>query len=76
MTPNSDSIMGLSLLDLNRPAEAAPQFTEAIRLNPQDPKNHYRLAVACARQHQSKQAIEHYRQTLQLYPEFPEASAS
>ena len=68
--------LGLALLDSHRPAEAAVQFSEELRLTPNETKAHFRLAQALQQQNQLAGAVEHYREALRLTPEFPEAKAA
>jgi tetratricopeptide (TPR) repeat protein len=47
----------LALLEMSRPREAADQFTEALRLNPDAPGPHYHLALALVRQDKPQAAL-------------------
>ncbi len=49
--------------------QAADQFSEAVRLSPNDPSAHYNLAVALERQKDLDGAIEQYKKTLELRPD-------
>ena len=42
-------------------AEAIADYTEAIRINPNDAEAHYRLALVCLMLNNSKKAKEHYK---------------
>jgi Flp pilus assembly protein TadD len=62
---------GLALLNDNRPADAAAQFSRMVALVPDQAKGHYRLAQALFLQHQSQEAIDEFWKALRLDPESP-----
>ena len=51
--------LGLAILELNHPREAADQFAEALRLNPDAPGAHYHLALALVRLGKPQEALPH-----------------
>jgi tetratricopeptide (TPR) repeat protein len=53
-------------LELNHPAEAADQFTEALRLNPNAPGAHYHLALALVRLGKPQEALPHAQKARDL----------
>ena len=58
--------MGLALLELNHPREAADHFSAAVRLNPEAPGAQYHLALALVRQNQPKEALPHAQKARDL----------
>ena len=71
--PPARFAQGERLLELGRPEEAAAQFFEVLRIQPNDPDAHYHLALALTRQGNVKQALPHYRQGMSSFAEAPEA---
>ena len=67
---------GLALLDNHQPAEAAAQFSEELRLTPNETKAHFRLAQALQQQNKLAEAVVQYRAALRLTPDFPEAKSA
>jgi len=60
-------------LNNHQPADAAIQFSEEIRLTPNQTKAYYRLAQALTQQNKLPEAVSNYHQALRLTPNFPEA---
>jgi Flp pilus assembly protein TadD len=62
------------LLENGHSAEAAVQARDAVRFNPGDAEAHNLLGVALASQGQYAEAVQEFRQTLQLDPKHPSAN--
>jgi Flp pilus assembly protein TadD len=67
--------LGIAFLIARRYAEAAEQFTEALRLRGQNPEAHNNLAYALIRLGRREEAIAHLNEALRLRPSYPEALA-
>jgi Flp pilus assembly protein TadD len=63
--------LGLALASQNRLKEAEAQFTEAVRLKPEDPRIQLYLGSALAAQGRQAEALEHYRAALHHAPDWP-----
>jgi protein O-mannosyl-transferase len=53
--------------------QAADQYTEALRLQPEMAEAHYNWALLCLKQRQPAEAIDHYRKALRLRPDYVDA---
>ena len=65
-------MLGALLLGQNRTAEAAAQFSEAIRLQPTNSLANYHLALIHQGRKETRAAIECFRQALKAQPDWPE----
>jgi hypothetical protein len=60
--------LGTTLLDLNRPAEAAAAFEQTLKLNPNYASGYCNLATALHKLGRLEEAVEHCRQALAIDP--------
>ncbi|SEU15811.1 tetratricopeptide repeat protein [Stigmatella erecta] len=67
---------GLALLDLGNPQEAAPEFEQALRLNPRYGEAMIGLAETYRSQGKKAEAIRYYQRYLEILPEGPEAEVA
>jgi len=61
------------LQEARRTDEAAKEYSEALRLNPDSVKAHVNLAIVLSEQGKADQAIDHYRRAVALRPDYAEA---
>jgi TonB family protein len=66
--------LGVALIEGNSDQndEAIAELGEAVRLRPNHPETHTRLAEALARKHKVDQAIQEYREAIRLNSDAPE----
>jgi len=67
------SILGSSLADQGKTAEAVRHYYEALRINPGHATAHYNLGCTFANQGMIAKAIRHFTKAVQIDPEFAEA---
>lgn len=58
--------LGTALIELGRDNEAITHFSDAIRLNPTEPKAHMALGMLLQKRGDTRQAIEQYQSALSL----------
>ena len=61
--------IGAALASAGRKAEAMAEYTEALRLNPEDPRAHNNLALLLEEQGNTAEAISHFEEALRAAPE-------
>jgi Tfp pilus assembly protein PilF len=66
-------VLGVVLLEKNRLAEAATQFSEAARLQPANAIANYHLALIHQARKETRAAIACFRKALQAQPDWPES---
>jgi tetratricopeptide (TPR) repeat protein len=76
--PNLDDVrlLGAALAQQGELSEAAAQFEEALRQDPQDAQTHFILARVRENQKQFASAMTHYRTALEYRSNWPEAMAN
>ncbi len=62
-----------ALMDAGRPAEAVPNYQQALRLNPNSSQAHHNLGLALQAQGQAEAAMNEFRAALQLQPDYESA---
>ncbi len=67
------STWGMSFLDEGKPQEAAEQFEQALRIDPNLYTAQTDLGVAFWRMGKPQEAIRHYEQSVQLEPDYADA---
>lgn len=67
---------GVELFDSGDPQAAAGQFEQALRLDPDNPDAHFRLALCYVNVDEPAKAREHFTRFLELAPEHPEAATA
>jgi predicted Zn finger-like uncharacterized protein len=67
---------GLALLDMGNPQEAAPEFEQALRLNPRSGEAIIGLAETYRSQGKKAEAVRYYQRYLETLPEGPEAEVA
>lgn len=65
--------IGLDLENRNRTADAIHHYREALRLDPDYPKCHFRLGAALSKFGRLNEAIPHYREAIRLAPQYGDA---
>jgi predicted Zn-dependent protease len=65
--------VGNALRALNRPAEAAVAYEQALAQAPNDPSIHYNLATALVDLGRVDDAVIHLREAVRLDPEYAKA---
>jgi tetratricopeptide (TPR) repeat protein len=65
--------IGFGQLQLGRPKEAMPYFSESLRINPNSATAHYYYAIDLVQVGCLAEAISQYEQVLQLDPGYPGA---
>jgi len=58
----------------DRTAEAIQHYEISLRLNPNNPEEHFNLGMALLRNSRRLEAVKHLQQALNLRPDYEEAS--
>jgi Flp pilus assembly protein TadD len=61
--------LGICLMKLRQPAAAVLAFSEAVRLQPQNPEAHFHVAGALSDQGKLAAALPHYQEAVRLRPD-------
>ena len=72
-SPNAQYRLGMALAKKGEWEPAARQFNLALALEPNFALAHYELGMICLRQRQVAKALEHWRETARLKPDWPDA---
>jgi len=64
--------LGVALARCGATRDAIAHFTEALRLQPNDPGKHFNVANILANQRRTREAVFHYREAIRLNPHWPE----
>src|SRR6185437_3335327 len=67
---------GLLLMQLNRPAQSAAMFRQALEHRPDFALAHNGLANACRAQGEIEPALLHFRRAVELNPQLPYAQTN
>ena len=62
--------LGYVLAEQNKLPEAIEQYSEALRLNQDNPEAQFNLGMALARQGKREDACAHYHEALRLKPDY------